>query len=252
MKNTIILMAGAARSGKDTSADILAEKFSKIPDVHVNRTYFAKALKLSLKKVFGLTDRHVFGDKKEKNFRLSLDTEMWVRLTLEELHHGALMSVDSHMKKLGQDTLTTAHNIVAAMVKAIRENGVELGATTKFDRYSVSPRQLMQWWGTEAVRVGAYDGAWIDCVKFDIGMEGAEVSIISDARFDNEVSEIKSAFPDHNVIAIQVIRPGNVQVASHVSEAGISLHLIDNLIENDDTLAVLADTLEQVVQSVLN
>lgn len=252
MTHLVIMLAGEARSGKDTSADILQAELEE-RGYHVTRTYFAKALKESLKKVFNLTDEHVFGSLKETTMTIDISSGALVSGIVEELHHGSLMSIDVYMKQHGSDTQTTARNIALAMLGAM--NPYYSGGGT----YHVSPRQLMQWWGTEAIREGAYQNAWIDCVKFDIDAENCpgQVAIVSDARFDNEVLAMHEAYPycweemDGGIQVIRTHRGDKVQVTKHASEAGISNELVDFEITNDDTLDALSHKLMEVLDNVI-
>lgn len=244
----VIMLAGEARSGKDTSADILEKKLSDA-GFWVTRTYFAKALKQSLKVVFNLTDEHVFGSLKETPMRIHLDYPETYQRVLQELHHGSLMSIDIHMNDT--DIREIAKRITTSMNFAIHENAQRQGLD-----YIVTPRQLMQWWGTEAVRVGAYDSAWIDCVFTDIDMEASsvQVAIVTDARFDNEINALAKRFNDadeERVVVLRTHRSDKVQVSKHASEAGVSDALVDFEIANDDTLDALADKLESVLKEIL-
>lgn len=251
LTRNVIMLAGEARSGKDTSADILERKLTE-KGFHVTRTYFAKALKTSLKRVFNLTDEHVFGSLKEVPMRLHIDFPEMLRRVLDEVHHGSLMSVSIHMRRMSSlSDLDIAKKITSAMVFAIHEGAQRQGLD-----YVVTPRQLMQWWGTEAVREGAYQDAWVDCVFTDIDMEASphQIAIVTDARFDNEIEKLATKFNDadfERVVVIRTHRADKVNVAKHVSEAGVSDNLVDYEIENNDTLAALESKLETVLKEIL-
>lgn len=240
MKKLVILMAGKARSGKDTSADILSGMLAE-KGISVCRTYFAKALKESAKEVFNLTDDHVFGDLKETPRMMVVSQQEIYKKVLHQLQSGHLKFIPAKMHQTPIHII--ASQITVHMVKAILK-GAEWFSP---DAYKCSPRQIMQWWGTEAVRIGAYDEAWIDAVKHDIDNSGADVAIISDARFDNEVVSVEKEYLQSNVIVIRVLRGNNKDVAAHVSEAGISNNLITYEIANDGSLQDLADELHKVL-----
>lgn len=240
MKQLVIMMAGEARAGKDTSADILSGLLVE-RGISVCRTYFAKALKESAKKIFDLTDDHVFGHLKEEPMLMRITQQELYRGVLNELQSGHLKFIPQQMRQTPLHTIAT--QITVKMLMAIL-NGSEWFAPCV---YKCSPRQIMQWWGTEGVRVGAYDGAWIDAVKSDIHNSGAQAAIISDARFDNEVEEIRKSMLHCNVITIRVLRGNKQKVATHVSEAGISNNLVSYEITNDGSLQDLADKLHDVL-----
>lgn len=240
MKKIIILFAGQARAGKDTCADMVLD-ICREQGIYATKTYFAKALKDSAKKCLGLTDEHLYGSLKEEMMEYKLSpSDIFVNLA-GEIHHGSLISLDGSVRH--ENALTISKNITNAMCKAVRENAKQttLNRLFKTDTFILSPRQLMQWWGTEAVRQGAYEDAWVDCVKFDIGMHDSDVTVVSDARFGNEVEEIREGFPNHDVVVVQVVRPGNVKVAAHASESGLSADLIDYVVENNGDLENLKD-----------
>lgn len=240
MKNLVILMAGKARSGKDTSADILTGMLVE-QGISVCRTYFAKALKESAKEVFDLTDEHVFGSLKETPALMNITMKDLYKKVLHQLEYGHLKFIPVHLNQTPVHLI--ASQITVKMLMAILY-GSEWSSPCF---YKCSPRQIMQWWGTEAVRVGAYDEAWVDAVKHDIDTSGAQVAIISDARFDNEVTQIRQGYLNSNTIVIKVVRGNNQDVSAHVSEAGISNNLIDYEIANDGSLQDLADKLHAVL-----
>ncbi|AZV02154.1 hypothetical protein Arno162_114 [Pectobacterium phage Arno162] len=251
MTQLIILMTGEARSGKDTSANLLAEKCKKA-GFSVVTTYFAKTLKDSVKNIFELTDEHVFGELKEVPFSMRLSANRIYRMTEHELNFGSLMAIRRNLPYI--DTQTIANAITVRMIRAIRENAKRTlwNRLLNRDIYQVSPRQLLQWWGTEAVRKGAYENAWVDCAKFDIEHSGADVAIVSDARFDNEVEQIHSHFPLPIItLTIKVMRGNKVKVSSHISEAGISDRLVNMSIQNDGSLEELEIALERPLKAFL-
>ena len=53
----------------------------------------------------------------------------------------------------------------------------------------VTPRWVLQYFGTEVMRQGMYDAIWVDSV---IGRYKGENTVISDTRFQNEIKTIKA------------------------------------------------------------
>lgn len=247
MKNLIILLAGEARAGKDTSADSL----QAILDTHFithDRSFFAKALKESAKHVFNLTDEHVFGSLKETEFTFTVDIHQIYCKTRDQLKTGHLSHIPSRMKDKSREEIALA--ITNAMVTSIMSKGkpaTDSPATRDNNVRIVSPRQLMQWWGTEAVRVGAYEDAWIDAVQSEIDKSEGDVFIISDTRFDNEAEQIIKKNLSANVLCIRVHRGEKVQVSKHASEAGISDKYVDYDIQNNGSIAELMDSLHNIL-----
>lgn len=247
MKNLIIILAGEARAGKDTSADCI----QSILDTHFithDRSFFAKALKESAKHVFNLTDEHVFGSLKEVDFTLNVSVHDIYVKTLKQLVHGHLKHIPLHMKDKIPGEIALA--ITNAMVSCIMSKGkpvTDSPALRDNNQRIVSPRQLMQWWGTEAVRVGAYENAWIDAVQSDIDSSDSRVFILSDTRFDNEAEQITKNNLSANVLCIRVHRGEKVQVSKHASEAGINDKYVDYNVQNNGSIADLMDSLHNIL-----
>ena len=63
----------------------------------------------------------------------------------------------------------------------------------------VTPRWVLQYFGTEVMRQGMYDAIWVDSV---IGRYKGENTVISDTRFINEIKTIKA----HGGIVVLVKR----------------------------------------------
>ena len=53
----------------------------------------------------------------------------------------------------------------------------------------ITPRWVLQYFGTEVMRQGMYDAIWVDSV---IGRYKGENTVISDTRFQNEIKTIKA------------------------------------------------------------
>lgn len=93
----------------------------------------------------------------------------------------------------------------------------------------ISGRELLQRYGTEAHRNVFGTDFWVDIV---LNLKGSK--IITDVRFDNEAEGILAA--GGQVICVK--RPGGATIneAAHVSEDGISNHLVDHMISNNGDL----------------
>jgi hypothetical protein len=63
----------------------------------------------------------------------------------------------------------------------------------------VTPRWVLQYFGTEVMRQGMYDAIWVDSV---IGRYKGDKTVISDTRFQNEIKTIKA----HGGIVVLVKR----------------------------------------------
>ena len=102
----------------------------------------------------------------------------------------------------------------------------------------VTPRLILQQFGTEVMRGQMYDGIWVDSV---IGRYKGENTVISDTRFQNEIKTIKS----HGGKIILVKRgelPTREEMqkqGAHRSEWDWMGSEFDYIIENNGTLTQL-------------
>lgn len=83
-------------------------------------------------------------------------------------------------------------------------------------------RELLQKFGTEAVRNGMGENFWIDVLMSEY-IPNTSKWIIQDVRFDNEAQAIR----DRGGIIIRIERDNLIDVGTHASEAGVSEHLVD-------------------------
>jgi hypothetical protein len=94
-----------------------------------------------------------------------------------------------------------------------------------------SPRSWAQWLGTEMGRYIAGDDVWINLALRRL--DGPVV--LPDVRFDNEARAVLES----GGAVIRVLRPGVAPVNAHVSEKGVSEHLIDADIHNTGSVELL-------------
>jgi len=123
---------------------------------------------------------------------------------------------------------------------------------TVIEKYGCSPRQLMQWAGTEFGRQMVHPDVWLMQTEDKWrALQGAGSCIhgtlcgglaVTDVRFENEAAMIRRL----GGVVIHVDRPDVQQVAGHVSERGIEFVEGDRLIVNDGTLAELYDQVDEL------
>jgi hypothetical protein len=101
-----------------------------------------------------------------------------------------------------------------------------------------SPRQMLQWLGTEWGRNLIDENIWVTLGKQKFILRGPGM-VIADVRFENEANWIRYM----GGIMIHVKRPDVAPVARHASEGGIMIDPRDALLTNDGTLADLQDRL---------
>ncbi len=113
-----------------------------------------------------------------------------------------------------------------------------------------SLRHCMQTLGTEWGRNLIDQNLWINIARhrITIGTIGGQSLAITDARFDNEAEMVIAM--GGQVWAIN--RPQATPVQAHVSEAGISEHLIARHIDNSGSHDHLARQLDAAIAQVLS
>jgi hypothetical protein len=110
-------------------------------------------------------------------------------------------------------------------------------------------REVMQFFGTEIMRKMFDNEVWIKCVVRKIDKSNANVFIIPDVRFENEVMAVK----DRGGIVIRVIGPHRCKVKekdSHSTETSLdSFSGVDYTISNEwgTTLGQLESQLEKIL-----
>lgn len=124
---------------------------------------------------------------------------------------------------------------------------------------TITGRQYLQWWGTEAGRDTFWPNFWIDLVLpnpetstsgwaldgkdvLDSAFLGIDLVIVTDARFPNEAERIKAL----GGRIFEVVRDGTGG-DGHSSETPLPREFIDATIDNNGTLS----DLERAVEAVL-
>ena len=110
----------------------------------------------------------------------------------------------------------------------------------------VTPRLILQQFGTEIMRGQMYDGIWVDSV---IGRYKGENTVISDTRFQNEIKTIKA----HGGIVVLVKReeiPTREEMqkqGAHQSEWDWIGSNFDYIIDNTSSLEGLNANIDQFI-----
>jgi hypothetical protein len=131
--------------------------------------------------------------------------------------------------------------------------------------WGFSPRQAMQWLGTEYGRELCGQDVWIKAAdKYLETVTGAQTPtfedvpgigfvemevlpalglIVSDVRFENEASWVRK----NGGLVIHLRREEADEVAAHKSEAGVGIHPDDAFINNNEGVDVLYEKLEAIL-----
>jgi hypothetical protein len=106
---------------------------------------------------------------------------------------------------------------------------------------SMTARELLQRLGTDAIRDGLHENAWVNALMHEYRDDNW---IITDCRFHNEAYAVR----DRDGIIVRVNRPGNGPVNNHISETAIDGFDFDYVINNDGDL----EDLRTKVKDLLN
>lgn len=109
-------------------------------------------------------------------------------------------------------------------------------------RWGLSPRQIMQRFGTEAIRDVFGEDVWIKSMAAQIERVRAEGSkrgvVIPDVRFPNEAEAVRAWGGQ----LWRVVRPDVAAVAEHVSETALDRFQFDVTVHNTGTIDDLRRT----------
>ena len=204
----LIAISGRARSGKDTIANVLIKNFG------FKRVAFADKLKEICSDVFDLPLNMFHRDEfKDRAFEEPI---------IIDVGH-----VKNLVKRLEEYT-------------SINNEAYEALLSQGCDKVLLSPREILQFVGTDLCRNCVKDSIWLDI--FNSILKNTDGHIVcTDARFTNERNLIKS-FGGMNML---VVRPNLVGLDSHISENDFGTSEdYDTVVTNDDT----KDKLEHDIQ----
>jgi len=128
---------------------------------------------------------------------------------------------------------------------------------------TLTPRWVLQYWGTEVCRKGFHDDIWIASLENKLRNSKDHV-VISDCRFPNEISSIKNAggqivwvqrgaLPEWYEVAIDANRGSNValnelkRLKIHASETAWVGTQFDAIIDNNNTIDALYSQAQTLV-----
>lgn len=113
-------------------------------------------------------------------------------------------------------------------------------------RFNKSPRQMMQFLGTEWGRNLIHESMWLNVINSQY--EHASI-IIPDIRFENEAKWVR----DNDGVVIHIKRTGcGIAKSEHTSEKGVSAPTIDFVWTNNGSLLSLLDCAKKTVRYLEN
>lgn len=170
----IVGFLGAKKAGKDTAAEVLIEEFG------FRRESFARELYRQVGEAFDVS--------------------------VEDLNN-------RETKEMPAERFMVANCRDPGFIRAVQRLVPEFTNSEAFFRPR-SPRELLQWWGTEYRRKSGVDSYWIDIVRKTIEANPRIDYVITDVRFPNEHKLITSmqGFP---------VRIRNLEVEEHERQGRI-------------------------------
>ena len=203
----ILGLAGQAGAGKDTCADYLVERYDFV------KFAFSDALYAEVQAAYGLEDQELLRDRATKEMRTErLRLDICTDVDFVDIAITALEALDDGNRTLGP---------------LIRNR-------------ALSPRQVLQWWGTEYRRAQDPDywlkknDEWLESVRrlFPYPEQAPQCFVNTTCRFPNEQAWIHAK--GGNVWHIR--RGGHGAINAHVSETQLPLLEGERELYNNDTI----------------
>lgn len=203
----IIALTGSAGTGKDTAADILVThcQFTKLA--------FADALRAEVGEAF------------------KVPAELLTRRDLKEMPTAALALIEC-----------SDMGFIGALVRSAATDGVRFDVPAWF-RGSLSPRQVLQLWGTEYRRAQRIN-YWLEALRVRItqlhALDGRTRFVIPDCRFENEAALVRAM----GGVVWQITRDGVQPVEGQHASATDGTRLNPSVvIDNSSTLHSLREAM---------
>lgn len=192
---------------------------------------------------------------------------------LTTFHGFKKLSFASSLKDAVANVFGWERELLEGSTKNSREwrETVDVWWATKLNIPNLTPRWVLQYWGTEVCRVGFHDAIWVASLENKL-RRSTENIVITDCRFNNELAAIKSsggttirvtrgAAPEWYEDAISVNRNPEQSIgwmlgkatldrlkihASEYSSVGLKY---DHHLTNDSTIDSLHKSIELIINS---
>jgi hypothetical protein len=212
----IVGFSGKMKSGKDTCSDFLTDLRG------FKRIAFADNLKRMCMHVFGLTEKQCYTqDGKERKLVAP------IKATKNSVHEIAVWVVSENYFELSEEQVKKMDEVL-------------------IDQKFTTPREILQFIGTEVLRHCIVDDFHAQVVENIIKAKGWDNVVISDCRFPNEVKAIESW--GGRVINIDRPQPEETTgIKGHASENSLEGYTFDHEIKNDGSLEDLKKKVLEIV-----
>lgn len=123
-------------------------------------------------------------------------------------------------------------------------------AGSDYPDVTISGREFLQNYGTEAHREIFDDDFWVNAFWTNNDFREDDIVFICDTRFENEARSIK----EHNGLIIQIANDKVDSAANdtHASEVPLPGEYIDIVVDNNGTIDDLTETAETFVASIMD
>lgn len=166
---------------------------------------------------------------------------------LQDKHSVSKLSFAEPMKEILADTFCISREFLERAKNIPDEYQVELSDTIGL-YLETNFREILQRFGTEAMKKQFGDNVWVELAYNKIH---SDITIISDWRFKNELEYLKSK-GDVKVVTVQVIRAGQENTDTHISERDLDDVKCDFILENiTDEVEVLECQIDAMLTHTL-
>lgn len=123
------------------------------------------------------------------------------------------------------------------------------------ERWKRSPREIFQWLGTDVLRNHVNQDFFIMNMQQRIDSSKADYIVITDVRFDNEAEYVKSLGGkvikiERNMDESSENNGKTTKHSQHITEKGISTHLIDAVVKNNCSIDEFKNNMLGVIDSL--
>jgi hypothetical protein len=185
---------------------------------------------------------------------------------LQNFHEFRRESFASSLKDAVSSVFGWDRTMLEGRTKEAREwrEQVDTWWAERLSMPTLTPRWVLQYWGTEVCRRGFHDDIWIASLENKLRNSRDNV-VISDCRFPNEIASIKNAggkiiwvkrgeLPEWYDYAVAANQGQNFAIQQlkfmkiHASETAWVGTKFDYILENNGTIADLYTQLESIVR----
>jgi hypothetical protein len=158
--------------------------------------------------------------------------------------------------------------LLEGRTKASREwrEQVDTWWAQRLNMPSLTPRWVLQYWGTEVMRRGFHDDIWIACIENKLRNSGDNI-VLSDCRFPNEIASLRSASgvivrtcrgpePEwynfavqENLVKSEEAKQELIKRKVHASETAWIGTKFDHVLDNNGTMDHLYAQVDRIIKS---